>query len=376
MTVCDGFLLKPAKLFDGSRIRSDLLIKVTRNGFCHLVKNSESGGVAPKIIDGILSVGFVDLQVNGGGGVLFNTDPTPETLKAILAAHRRFGSVAILPTVITDAKYVLEKAVEAVIESKHQPGIIGIHIEGPHIALEQRGAHAARFVRLYDPGTFQLVQNLRLKEIPVMITLAPEVVSMKDIEALSETGAIVSLGHTNASLHLANEALSHGACAFTHLFNAMPAMRNRKPGIVAAALNSDCYTSIIGDGFHVDDEILKFAIRARPVKDRLFIVSDAMPTIGGPSSFKLYGSAITLKKGRLINSEGKLAGAHITMAGTVKRFVSALGVAIEDALKMAISVPANLINRPDLASLENRHVKDLICLDDDLNFERDLMDII
>ena len=376
MTTGDIFFLKPEKVFDGVKIRPDLLVKVNKNGFCNLVQTSEPPKVEPQIVKGILSVGFVDLQVNGGGGVLFNDNPTPDTLEKILTAHRRFGSTSILPTIITDAKSVLEEAVETVIEVKDRPGIIGIHIEGPHISFEQCGAHAVRFVRHYEPSTLQLVQKLRLKEIPVIITLAPEVVSIKDIKALSETGAVVSLGHTSASMHLAQEALLNGARAFTHLFNAMPPMRSRKPSVVAAAINSDSYIGIIGDGFHVDDEMLKLAIRARPVKDRMFIVSDAMPTVGGPSSFELYGSAITLRNGRLIDSRGKLAGAHITMWETVKRFVLSLEIDIEDALKMAISIPSSLINRPDLASLENRHTKDLICIDENLNFVRNLDDVM
>ena len=376
MTIGDVFFLKPEKVFDGLKIRSDLLVKVNKNGFCNFVQNSENSVVEPRIIKGILSVGFVDLQVNGGGGFLFNADPTPDTLEKISTAHRRFGSTSILPTVITDAKSVLEEAVEAVIQVKDRLGIIGIHLEGPHISFEQCGAHAARFIRDYEPSTLRLVQKLRSNEIPVIITLAPEVVAMKDIKALSETGAVVSLGHTSASSHLVQEALLNGARAFTHLFNAMPPMRSRQPSVAAAAINSDSYTGVIGDGFHVNDEMLKLAIRARPVKDRFFIVSDAMPTVGGPSCFDLYGSTITLNNGRLIDSKGKLAGAHITMWETVKRFVFSLEIAIEDALKMAISVPSNLINRPDLASLENRHIKDLICIDEDLKFIRNLHDII
>lgn len=368
MCISKSMYFKPDKVFDGRNLHADLWVEVSQDLRCKIVKKNILGGAKSKKIRGILSPGFVDLQVNGGGGALFNNDPTPHTLSVILAAHRHFGTTAILPTIITDAQEVLAKAVDAVIAAKNNEGIIGIHIEGPHISTEKSGIHAAQFIRPFDSSTLRCVKNLRSEDIPVMITVAPEVVSMKNIAALSETGAVVSLGHTNASADLTQMALANGARAFTHLFNAMPPMINRKPCITTAAINSLAYTGIIGDGFHVDDEMLKVAIRARPISDRVFIVSDGMPTVNGPSSFELYDQVITLNAGRLLNAKGTLSGGHTSIANTLNRLVTILEIEVEEVLKMAISNPAELIGLPYLANANERSAKDLICLDTDLTF--------
>lgn len=199
----------------------------------------------------VVSPGFVDLQVNGGGGFLLNENPSAKVMLEILRNHRCFGISAIMPTLITDAPETLAKAVDAAIEVKDTSGLLGLHIEGPHIAVERRGAHEEKFVRAFAENTFELVEKLRSFVIPVIITLAPEVVDGSVISRLAAKGAIVSLGHRNADVTQTQAALKQSARAFTHLFNAMPPMLTRASGIVAAAINSDAYTGIIGDGLHV-----------------------------------------------------------------------------------------------------------------------------
>ena len=373
----DGELfIKPTQVFDGRRLRSDLVIRRAYDGRCILVSDALSNVDSIVHVDGVVSGGFVDLQVNGGGGALFNEAPTIETLQTIIGAHRRFGTSAILPTLITDAPERLVQAAEAVIAAKDLDGILGLHIEGPHIASDRRGAHSAEFIRPFDDQTLAIVERLRLEDILVMITIAPEAATPDEISTLSDMGVIVSLGHSNASFQETVTAISHGACSFTHLFNAMPPLINRDPGIVTAAINSQCYTGIIGDGYHVDDALLKLAIRARPVNNRVFIVSDSMPTIAGPDQFDLYGQKVVLKNGRLINSEGSLAGAHITMAETVERFITQLGIEPSEVFKMAITTPAELIRRDYLSKIDRRSISDLILLSPKFAYKSRLEDVL
>ena len=306
-------------------------------------------------IKGVISPGYLDLQVNGGGGVLVNAEPS--RISEVCAAHRRFGTVGIMPTVITDAAEVLEAVANAVIAIKDD--ILGLHIEGPHIALSKRGTHAAEHVRPLDQHTIAVLKRLRDAGVPVLLTLAPEVVGPAAIADLVAMGVIVSLGHSDASAAEAEEGFRAGAQAVTHLFNAMSAMTHRAAGLAGAAMEHAHFVGLIADGIHVEDRVLKIAVRA--TNGRIFLVSDAMPTVGGPDQFGLYGNTIRVEHGRLINAEGALAGAHTTMAEGVARLIG-LGIAPASALQMAITNPATLIGRPDLASLVARSVDDVIVL--------------
>ncbi|EAR51371.1 putative N-acetylglucosamine-6-phosphate deacetylase [Oceanicola granulosus HTCC2516] len=357
--------IAPEWLFDGQRLHEGLALQV-RDG-----RVSAIGQARPEArrLAGLLTPGFVDLQVNGGGGCLLNTTPTVAGMETIAAAHRRLGTVAILPTLITDAPEVLEETVSAAISAQGREGIIGLHIEGPHIAAIRRGTHDARFVRPMVERTLELVSALREAGVRVMITVAPEAVSDAQVARLAATGAVVSIGHSDASAEQARAAVAAGARCFTHLFNAMSQMQNREPGVVGAAINSAAHAGIICDGHHVADEMVALAIRARPVPDRMFFVSDAMPTVGGPGSFALYGREIRVENGRLVNAEGSLAGAHVTMAESVARAIKVLKLAPEMALRMAVSVPAELIGRPDLATLEGRALSDIAHLSSDWTFD-------
>jgi N-acetylglucosamine-6-phosphate deacetylase len=252
--------------------------------------------------------------VNGGGDCLLNDTPTLAGMETIAAAHRRLGTVAILPTLITAPPEVLDRAAEAALAARGRPGLVGLHIEGPHIAPARRGTHAAEFIRPFDQRTLTVVRRLREGGVPVMITLAPEAAQPAQIAELAATGAVVSLGHTDATAEQVRAALAAGAGCFTHLFNAMSQMQNRAAGVVGAAINSAAPAGFICDGIHVADEMLSLAIRARPVPDAMFLVSDAMPTVGGSDRFTLYGREIRVSEGRLINAEGSLAGAHVTLA--------------------------------------------------------------
>ena len=346
----DAELLLPDLVFHNGDLLADKVVHVSAGRITQIESRPDADIANGQHIPGILSPGLVDLQVNGGGGVLFNSAPSPDGLRQIIAAHRSLGTARLLPTVITDRKEVLEQAVEAVISAWGMPGVAGIHIEGPHIAPAGRGAHALEYVRPLDAETITMVARLRSRYIPTLITLAPEAADAAQIAALAETGAVVSLGHSDASFAAACAALDAGATCFTHLFNAMSQMSGRDPGMVGAALHSTAYAGFICDGHHVSDTMVKIAYAAKRCPERLFLVSDAMPTVGGPRVFDLYGNTVSLQDGKLINNSGTLAGAHISMAQSVQRLVSVLNIEPAVALRMAIDTPGQLMKSDSFSS--------------------------
>lgn len=356
----------PDLVFDGETLRPGMAIGLSNGRIQSLIQQKDLPADAPRrMLAGTVTPGYLDLQVNGGGDVFLNTSPTPKGMAAIAAAHRRFGTVGILPTLITDAPEVLDRTAEAAIAAHGQPGILGLHIEGPHISVPRRGTHAARFVRPLDDRTLQVVHRLRDHGIAVLITVAPEAVAPGQIAALAAMGAVVSLGHTDTTAEATRAALAEGATCFTHLFNAMSPMLNRAAGVTGACINSTAYAGIICDGIHVADEMVGLALRARPLPDTTFLVSDAMPTVGGSDHFSLYGSEIRLENGRLVNQEGSLAGAHVTMAESVARLITHVGLAPDAALRMAVTVPARVIGAPALARLTDRAANDILVLGQD-----------
>jgi N-acetylglucosamine-6-phosphate deacetylase len=367
MTYATSLWLCPDQVFDGQTLRRGVAIGVAAGKVVALTTETALPTTAKRqAVAGLVTPGYLDLQVNGGGDALLNNDPTASAMAVIAASHRRFGTVGVLPTVITDAPDVLTKAVHAAIDAKGTPGVLGLHIEGPHLSLPRRGTHSAQVIRPLDSITIGHVNRLRAAGVTVKITLAPEAVQPGQIAALVAMGAIVSIGHSDATAEAVDAALAEGASCFTHLYNAMSPMLNRAPGVTGAAINSTAYCGFICDGHHVADAMLALAIRARPVADRMFLVSDAMSTVGGSDRFALYGQEVRLIGGRLVNAEGSLAGAHVTMAESVARLVRVLGIAPEQALRMAVTVPAMLIDRPVLAQIIGRDADDLLVLGADM----------
>lgn len=354
----------PARLFDGQYLQEGAALFVQNSTVVQMMPAVDLPADCPRTpVAGLVTPGFVDLQVNGGGGVLFNDDPSAAGIRQIAAAHHRLGTVALMPTVITGAPGVLDAAVQAALDAKDAPFFAGLHIEGPHIDPRKRGTHAAAFIRPLDDTSLHALRKLRQADVAVMMTLAPEAASADQITMLAAMGVIVSLGHSNCTAGQARTAFAAGASGVTHLFNAMSQMQGRDPGLSGAAILSEAYVSMICDGVHVCDDMLALALRARPLADRSFIVSDAMPSVGGPDSFVLYGQPITLQGNKLINSEGNLAGAHVTMAQGLARLVHHAGQPLETALRMAVTIPATRINRPELARIRGRATTDLMILD-------------
>jgi len=359
-----GAIVLADSIFDGQRLRPHTAL---------LIADGKVAGIGVPMaqdrplwrVPGLVSPGFVDLQVNGGGGVLFNNQPTPDGLLAIARAHRSTGTAALLPTLITDAPEIMERAARAIPEVMGQEGIVGLHLEGPHLSLDRRGTHETRFIRPLDGHTLAIVADLRARDVPLMLTLAPEAVAPGQIAHLVGQGVIVALGHSDASFEQVQAALAEGAQTFTHLFNAMSQMQVRAPGMVGAAIRSDAYASMICDGIHVAPEMLAIALRARPRDDRMIIVTDAMPTVAGPPQYDLYGRTIRLQEGRLVNEDGALAGAHVTMLQSVKYAVDVLDQTAEQVLRMAATHPAELMGLNDLSLLEGRSTKDVLLISTD-----------
>jgi N-acetylglucosamine-6-phosphate deacetylase len=316
---------------------------------------------------GMLVPGFIDTQVNGGGGVLFNDAPTVETLATMAASHRRFGTTAMLPTLISDN---LDKtaaaiaAVDAAIQAG-VPGIIGIHLEGPFLNAGKKGIHDAGKFRVLDEAAIDLLSSL--KHGKTLVTLAPELAPEGAVKALTERGVIVSAGHTLASFEDMENARSQGLTGVTHLFNAMSQMEGRNPGVVGAALSSDLYAGIIVDGHHVHPASLRAAYAAKGA-DRLMLVTDAMSTVGGTEGHFMFGDVrIEAKDGALRGPDGTLAGSAISMIDAVCNAVSIMEVDVATAVRMASATPVAFLGvSQSHGGLSAGMRADIVHLSDDL----------
>lgn len=320
-------------------------------------------------ISNLLAPGFIDLQVNGGGGVLFNSDTSLAGLKQMLVAHNQYGTTAMLPTLITDKVDVMLEAANAVAEAilNKTQGIIGIHFEGPHLSIAKKGAHSAEFIRPISEQEWQILSRRDLGVI--IVTLAPEQVLASDIRRMIKLGIKVCLGHTNATFAQAQQALEAGADGFTHLFNAMSPLQGREPGVVGSALlNDQASCGLIADGHHVDFNTCQLAIKTKP-KGKLFLVTDAMPPVGTKqNSFTFFDRTVTLSNGKLTSSTGELAGSVLGMVTAVRNIVKHTDTSLSEALKMASLYPAIYIGQEQIVgSIKVGQRANFVELDDELN---------
>ena len=315
-----------------------------------------------------LAPGFVDLQVNGGGGVLLNDQPTADGMRAIARAHRRFGTTACLPTLITDSRERVQAAIAAARSVSGRDGVIGLHLEGPFISPRRPGVHRAD--RIAQPVAGDLEQLCELAGAgQSMVTLAPECVPAGFVRTVAVSGVRVSIGHSEASAAIVMQAVADGATGITHLFNAMPPLSAREPGIVGAALAENRLTAgLIVDGIHVDPIAVRAAFAAKGC-ERIALVTDAMPTVGASQDrFELVGRTIKLTNGRLTTEEGTLAGAHLDMATAVRNVVKLAQLPLEDALRAASLTPARFLGLDkERGTLAAGARADLVALSEDLN---------
>jgi N-acetylglucosamine-6-phosphate deacetylase len=348
MSGSDRHALVAGTVFDGSRLQHDCAVVIEGSRIAALMPRVELPSALPTcaLPEGTwLAPGFVDIQVNGGGDVLFNGDPTPDGIAAIVQAHWNFGTTGLLPTLISDTPEKTRAALEAVGQlAQVNPSVLGIHLEGPFVSPERPGVHDPAMLR--EP-TMQDREQLTARRTGVtLVTLAPEQVPPGFITQLANGGVRVALGHSMATYAQTKAALAEGLTGFTHLFNAMRQPTSREPGPIVAALETpSAWFGMIVDGHHVNPAMFRLALRgaARPM-----LVTDAMPTVGGTrSTFMLYDQQIRLRDGRCTAMDGRLAGAHLDMASAVRNCVELLDVPLTQALRFASAEPANFLGLGD-----------------------------
>jgi N-acetylglucosamine-6-phosphate deacetylase len=319
---------------------------------------------------GVLLPGFVDTQVNGGGGVLFNDEPSVDGIMSIAEAHRKFGTTAMLPTLISDNLDVIAKAIGAVDDAIQAgvPGIVGIHIEGPFLNPGKHGIHDAKKFRSLDADTVALLSSL--KHGKTLVTLAPELAPEGAIAALVAKGVVVAAGHTLANYDDMQQAIGEGLSGVTHLFNAMTQMESRAPGVVGASMDGGLICGIIADGHHVHPASLRAAYRAKGSKE-LMLVTDAMPTVGSDiTSFTVGGTAVTAREGMLRSDESTLAGSDLDMTSALRNCVALMQVDLSSASQMASATPAEFIGIGNAyGRISEGYRADLVHLDDTLNIQ-------
>ena len=336
-----------ADIHDGKHLHPGKVLAQMQDGSHRILAFEEvpQGVPTERLQAGVLCPGFVDLQVNGGGGVMFNDSPDVATLRRMTEAHRSTGVAALLPTLITDTPDKTEAAIEAVATAITEgvSGIIGLHLEGPHLALSRKGAHDGALIRPMEAADLALILRAAVLLPNLMVTVAPENTSAAQIAAMAEAGVIVSLGHSDADYETSMAAFDAGARCVTHLFNAMSQMGNRAPGLVGAALARDgVHAGLIADGIHVHPASMRNALAAK--SEGIFLVSDAMATAGSDiAGFTLNGREVYRAEGRLTLADGTLAGAHLALGRAVRTLTHAVGEPLETALARAISGPLALL---------------------------------
>ncbi|OSQ50904.1 N-acetylglucosamine-6-phosphate deacetylase [Marivita geojedonensis] len=338
-----------AEVFDGHRLHRNHAVLLDGDVFLGLCSKAEvpDGYILQNVPSGTLLPGFVDVQVNGGGGVLFNDDPSPQCLATIAKAHAKTGTRAFLPTLITDTPEKTRAAIEAIPRAIDEkiPGVIGLHLEGPHIAPARKGAHSQALIRPMTDEDETLLCAAAAALPNLMITVAPEMVSSGQIARLSQAGVIVSLGHSDCTFEQANEAVAAGARCVTHLFNAMSQLGSREPGLVGATLSSDTLSAgLIADGIHVHAASLRTATAAKTGLGKLFLVTDAMATVGSDiTEFRLNNRRVLRRDGRLTLEDGTLAGADLDLPTALSVMIQEVGVSPVAALRMATTHPATVL---------------------------------
>ena len=367
----DAFAIAAPTIFDGEQFLHDHCVILRGTAIEQILPQAEcpAGLVVEPLHEGTLAPGFIDLQVNGGGDVMLHNAPCLETVEQMQLAHRALGTTSMLPTVLSDSAEIQQAAADAVGEARQRGnhGIAGIHIEGPYFNAAKRGAHHQDHIRSPQPQDIDWLCTLR--PLPVIVTLAPEQVSVEHIGQLASSGILVCAGHTSASYEEIAAAAQFGLQGVTHLFNAMSPLTSRQPGAVGAALDiDDLWAGIIADGHHVHPAAIRLAQSAKP-EGKLLLVSDAMATVGGHnSSFELYGETISERDGRLVNAQGALAGSAIGMIDAVRYCHQEAGIALEECLRMASLYPATVLKREhELGRIAAGHRADLVHFDYNLS---------
>ncbi|MFP7570282.1 N-acetylglucosamine-6-phosphate deacetylase [Marivita sp. S2033] len=347
-----------AQIHDGTDLHDGKALIVFRDGTTDIQdQGSLPADCAQQTLNGgLITPGFVDLQVNGGGGVMFNDDQSVEALDIIAHAHASTGTQALLPTLITDTPAQTRAAIDAVEQAIAQriDGIAGLHLEGPHLSIARKGAHDPALIRQMEDDDLALMLNAAERIANLMVTVAPENVTNAQIRAMADAGIIVSLGHTDADFDTCMAAFDAGARCVTHLFNAMSQLGNREPGLVGATLQrDDIHAGLIADAIHVHPAAMRTALSAKPNSETVFLVTDAMATAGSDiDSFTINGRTVFRRDHKLTLADGTLAGADLEMPRALSIMTQQVGDSLTQAITRATATPASLLrDRNDLGRL-------------------------
>jgi N-acetylglucosamine-6-phosphate deacetylase len=325
-------------------LRENVCVVIAGDRIEAIAKSAPEGASIVDLGGDLLLPGFIDVQVNGGGGRLFNEDPSVETVAIMAEAHRRFGTTGLLPTLISDDLSVVQRGIAAVEEAIETgvPGVLGIHIEGPFLSRIRRGIHLASKLQPFDDRFVELLSSA--KRGKTVVTVAPECVEPAQVSRLVQAGVVVCAGHSDADYETVKAAINAGATGFTHLFNGMSQLTNRAPGMVGAALEDrTTYAGLIVDGLHIHPASFRVALNAKGA-DRLMLVTDAMASAGSDRrEFTLQGRTISRKGERLVNEEGVLAGSTLTMAAAVAKAIEQGRISLASAVQMASATPAQFL---------------------------------
>jgi N-acetylglucosamine-6-phosphate deacetylase len=339
------------QIFDGTGRHNNCALLINGDRVFDIVAITDIPEDFEQIVlaEGLICPGFVDLQVNGGGGVMLNDSPTAEAMQTICETHLAFGTTSLLPTLITDSVEKTNCAIQTAIQVANNTasGVLGLHLEGPHLCSARKGTHEAKYIRAMEKPDLDKLIAAAASIPSLLLTVATEAVTDSQIAELKAAGAIICIGHSNASYADIKSAVVHGATGITHLFNAMSPLANREPGVVGAALQLGALSAgIIADGHHVDPTTISIAIRAKQGPGKIFLVTDSMSTIGTDlRELRLNNRLIKRENGRLTLEDGTLAGADLNMISAVKFIVERIGLTTDEALRMASLYPAQLLGR-------------------------------
>ncbi|EIJ2377287.1 N-acetylglucosamine-6-phosphate deacetylase [Vibrio alginolyticus] len=343
------YALSNCKIYTGSDVLTDHAVIIENDLIQSIVPVSELlQSIEVKDLAGAnLSPGFIDLQLNGCGGVMLNDAITPETMQIMHQANLKSGCTSFLPTLITSSDEDMRTAITAAREyhNKYQNQSLGLHLEGPYLNVAKKGIHNVDFIRPSDESMIDLI--CANAEIVAKVTLAPEHNDPEHIARLKAAGIVVSIGHTNATYAEARKSFEAGITFATHLFNAMTPMVGREPGVVGAIYDTpDVYAGIIADGFHVDYANIRIAHKIKG--EKLVLVTDATAPAGANiDHFIFVGKKVYYRDGKCVDENGTLGGSALTMIEAVQNSVEHAGIALDEALRMATLYPATAIGVED-----------------------------
>ncbi|EJT1339609.1 N-acetylglucosamine-6-phosphate deacetylase [Vibrio vulnificus] len=364
------YALTNCKIYTGSDVLSEHALIIENDLITSIVPAADlPSGIEVKDLAGAnVSPGFIDLQLNGCGGVMLNDEITAETMQIMHKANLKSGCTSFLPTLITSSDADMRAAITAAREyhAKYKNQSLGLHLEGPYLNVMKKGIHSVDYIRPSDTSMVDFIcENA---DVVAKVTLAPELNDPEHIEKLRNAGIVVSIGHTNATYAEARKGFEAGITFATHLFNAMTPMVGREPGVVGAIYDTpDVYAGIIADGFHVDYANIRIAHKIKG--EKLVLVTDATAPAGASMDYFIFvGKKVYYRDGKCVDENGTLGGSALTMIEAVENTVEHVGIALDEALRMATLYPAKAIGVDGyLGRIKKGYIANLTIFDRDFN---------